>query len=132
VLTPASEVTRTYDCQTPECQNTARSPRGRHSYCVTCQTKRGGYTPEGKLVHSFDSPNTHRRPPTLDGSHEERAKALVRAARRLDMAERDARATLDRLDQARTVHRSAIARVLEPFVKTRPQADVEVSRRSGA
>jgi hypothetical protein len=125
VLTPANEVTRTYDCQTPECQNTARSPRGRHSYCVTCQTRRGGYTADGRVINSWGSPNT--RAPALSGGHEERAKALVLAARNLDRAEHRAKTALELLEERRAAYRSAIARVLEPFVKTRPQDEVEVA-----
>lgn len=97
-MSTINENTRTHDCMTPSCAGTAKSNRGIHAYCASCQSER--------------QRNRVAEPHKLGDSHASRVQTLLSAARNLDRAEAKARHAVVELKKAREKHTAAARAIL--------------------
>jgi hypothetical protein len=103
------ELAKTYDCRTPGCTGEARSKTGRHAYCDECRIVHGTAWPDGAPIESKSQAVSKRRKGKPLGPFEERALALVDAARHVDLMVARYKLARPALETAVAAWRAALA-----------------------
>lgn len=98
-MSTINDATSTHDCATPGCAGTAKSTRGIHAYCSSCQSER-------------QKNRVAAEPAKLGESKVRGIQTLLAHARNYDRARAKARVAVAEMQRAEIAYKSAARAVL--------------------